>query len=66
MKILITDSASLKSGGDLSTEVLEKYGEISEFDNIDRGSLLKEVTDKDIIFCNKNNSSTFCKILFCF
>lgn len=53
MKILITDSASLKSGGDLSTEVLEKYGEISEFDNIDCGSLLKEVTDKDIIFCNK-------------
>lgn len=53
MKILITDSASLKSGGDLSTEVLEKYGEISEFDNIDRDSLLKEVTDKDIIFCNK-------------
>ena len=53
MKILITDSASLKSGGDLSTEVLEKYGEISEFDNIDRGLLLKEVTDKDIIFCNK-------------
>ncbi len=53
MKILITDSASLKSGGDLSTEVLKKYGEISEFDNIDRGSLLKEVTDKNIIFCNK-------------
>lgn len=53
MKILITDSASLKSGGDLSTEVLEKYGEISEFDNIDRNTLLKEVTDKDIIFCNK-------------
>lgn len=53
MKILITDSASLKSGGDLSTEVLEKYGEISEFDNIDRGTLLKEITDKDIIFCNK-------------
>lgn len=53
MKILITDSASLKSGGDLSTEVLKKYGEISEFDNIDRAALLKEVTDKDIIFCNK-------------
>lgn len=53
MKILITDSASLKSGGDLSTEVLEKYGKISEFDNIDRTTLLKEVTDKDIIFCNK-------------
>lgn len=53
MKILITDSSSLKSGGDLSTEVLEKYGEISEFDNIDRTTLLKEVTDKDIIFCNK-------------
>lgn len=53
MKILITDSASLKSGGDPSTEVLEKYGEISEFDNIDRTTLLKEVTDKDIIFCNK-------------
>lgn len=53
MKILITDSASLKSGGDLSTEVLKKYGEISEFDNIDRNTLLKEVTDKNIIFCNK-------------
>lgn len=53
MKILITDSASLKSCGDLSTEVLEKYGEISEFDNIDRTTLLKEVTDKNIIFCNK-------------
>ena len=53
MKILITDSASLKSCGDLSTEVLKKYGEISEFDNIDRTTLLKEVTDKNIIFCNK-------------
>ncbi|MEE1330140.1 MAG: D-2-hydroxyacid dehydrogenase [Acutalibacteraceae bacterium] len=53
MKILITDSASLKSGGDLSTEVLNKYGEICEFDNIDRSTLLNEVSDKDIIFCNK-------------
>lgn len=53
MKILITDSASLKSGGDLSTDVLKKYGEISEFDNIDRRTLLEQVTDKDIIFCNK-------------
>lgn len=53
MKILITDSASLKSGGDLSTDVLKKYGEISEFDNIDRRTLLEQAADKDIIFCNK-------------
>ena len=43
MRILITDCASLTSGGDLSLEPLKKYGEITEYGNISRAELLKEV-----------------------
>lgn len=53
MRILITDCASLTSGGDLSLETLKKYGEITEYGNISRTELLKEVADKDIVLCNK-------------
>lgn len=53
MRILITDCASLTSGGDLSLEPLKKYGEITEYGNIGRAELLKEVADKDIVLCNK-------------
>ncbi len=53
MRILITDCASLTSGGDLSLEPLKKYGEITEHGNISRAELLKEVADKDIVLCNK-------------
>ncbi len=53
MRILITDCASLTSGGDLSLEPLKKYGEITEYGNISRTELLKEVADKDIVLCNK-------------
>ena len=53
MRILITDCASLTSGGDLSLEPLKKYGEITEYGNISREELLKEVADKDIVLCNK-------------
>lgn len=53
MRILITDCASLTSGGDLSLEPLKKYGEITEYGNISRAELLKEVADKDIVLCNK-------------
>lgn len=53
MRILITDCASLTSGGDLSLEPLKKHGEITEYGNISRAELLKEVADKDIVLCNK-------------
>lgn len=53
MRILITDCASLTSGGDLSLEPLKKYGEITEYGNISRAELLKEVADKVIVLCNK-------------
>lgn len=53
MRILITDCASLTSGGDLSLEPLKKYGEITEYGNISRTELLKEVVNKDIVLCNK-------------
>ena len=53
MRILITDCASLTSGGDLSLEPLKKYGEITEYGNISREELLKEVADNDIVLCNK-------------
>ena len=53
MKILVTDSASLKSHNDLSLEALSKFGEVSEFEGISREELMEEVKDKDIILTNK-------------
>ena len=53
MKILVTDSASLKSHNDLSLEVLKKFGDVVEYEGITREELLEEVKDKDIILTNK-------------
>ncbi len=53
MKILLTDSASVKSNGDLSLEAIKQFGSVTEYDNITRQELLKEVGDTDIILCNK-------------
>ncbi len=53
MKILVTDSLSLKSHNDLSLEALNQFGEVAEFDGITRQELLQEVRDKDIILTNK-------------
>lgn len=53
MKILVTDSASLKSHNDLSLDVLGKFGKVFEFSGISRDELLKEVKDTDIILTNK-------------
>ena len=53
MKILVTDSGSLKSHNDLSLEVLNQFGEVVEYAGITREELLKEVTDTDILLCNK-------------
>ncbi|MBR6533552.1 MAG: D-2-hydroxyacid dehydrogenase [Clostridia bacterium] len=53
MKILITDSATLKSNGDLSLEVFKKFGQVFEYEAISRQELEKEIIDTDILLCNK-------------
>ena len=53
MKILVTDSASLKSHNDLSLELLKKFGDVVEYEGMTREELLMEVKDKDIILTNK-------------
>ena len=53
MKILVTDSLSLKSHNDLSLEVLNKFGEVIEYSGITREELMAEVKDIDIILTNK-------------
>ena len=53
MKILITDSASVKSNGDLSLDAIKQFGNVVEYGNITRDELLREARDTDIILCNK-------------
>lgn len=53
MKILLTDSSTLICNNDLSLNDLEKYGDLSIFQNISRDDLLKEIIDTDIVLCNK-------------
>lgn len=53
MKILLTDSITVKSNNDLSLECIKSFGEVTEYANITRQELLREVKDKEIIICNK-------------
>ena len=53
MKIVVTDSGSLKSHNDLSLHVLNQFGTVVEYAGITREELLKEVADTDILLCNK-------------
>ena len=53
MKILITDSATLKSNNDLSLKPLENLGEVFEYEAITQDELLCEIADTDILLCNK-------------
>lgn len=53
MKILVTDSQSLKSHNDLSLEMLSKFGEVTEYPGITREELMREIKDKDIVLTNK-------------
>lgn len=53
MKILLTDSATVKSNNDLSLEPIKAFGEVTEHNNISREELLKIVADFDAIICNK-------------
>lgn len=53
MKILITDSATLKSNNDLSLEALNQFGTVAEYPAISQEELLREIADTDILLCNK-------------
>lgn len=53
MKILITDSSTLKSNNDISLEIFEPFGEVTCYNNINRIDLLNIVKDFDVILCNK-------------
>ena len=53
MKILITHSNTLKSNDDLSLQIFEQFGKVVSYGLINREELLKEVSDTDVILCNK-------------
>lgn len=53
MKILITETSTLISNGDLSLDVFKDFGLVKEYANITREELLNEVIDTDVILCNK-------------
>ena len=53
MQLLLTDTATLESNGDLPLDVFDKFGNVTKFDNITREELLTAAADKDIILCNK-------------
>lgn len=53
MKILITDSATVKSNNDLSLDVLKKFGDVYEYEAITEQELIKQISDTDILICNK-------------
>ncbi len=53
MKILITDSATVKSNNDLSLNILKNFGDVFEFEAITKAELLEQIIDTDILLCNK-------------
>ena len=53
MKILLTETATLIRDGDLSLDVFKGFGDVTEYENISLSELKKEVSDTDIILCNK-------------
>lgn len=53
MKILITDSATLKSDNDLSLEQIGNFGKVVEYEAISDTELMAEIADTDILLCNK-------------
>ena len=52
MKIVITDSATV-SGGDLSFEFLEQFGQVTAYDLTAPEQLAQRIADADILLCNK-------------
>jgi len=53
MKILLTDCITVHNNYDVSLEVFKSFGNTVEYNNISREELLREVTDTDMIICNK-------------
>lgn len=53
MQLLLTDTATLESNGDLPLDVFDKFGKVKKFDNITREELLTAAADAEIILCNK-------------
>lgn len=54
MKIVITEGAVI-SCGDISFAGFNKFGDVKIFDNLKYNDLEKEITDTDILLCNKVN-----------
>lgn len=54
MKIVITEGAVI-SCGDISFDGFNKFGDVKIFDNLKYNDLEKEITDTDILLCNKVN-----------
>ena len=52
MKILITEG-SVVSTGDISFDCFNKFGAVKIYDNITYSELENEITDTDILLCNK-------------
>ncbi len=52
MKIVITEGAVI-SCGDISFDGFNKFGQVKVFDNLTYAQLEKEITDTDILLCNK-------------
>ncbi len=53
MKILVTDTATLQSNNDLSLKALSNFGKVSLYSNISHDELVNEITNTDILLCNK-------------
>ena len=53
MKILITDTATVRFNNDISLSPISKFGEVTERDNIARAELLEIIGDYDAVLCNK-------------
>ncbi|MBQ9965919.1 MAG: D-2-hydroxyacid dehydrogenase [Clostridia bacterium] len=53
MKILITDTATVRFNNDISLEPIAEFGEVTEFANITRAELLEIIGEFDAVLCNK-------------
>ncbi len=53
MKILITDTATVRFNNDISLEPIAKFGEVTECENIERAELLEIIHNYDAVLCNK-------------
>ncbi len=53
MKILITDSGTLQSNGDISLDIFSELGEVLDPQKMTQDELLSEVKTVDAVICNK-------------